>query len=67
MSKFYKSDMDKQNCKFELNIVLSMKANYCCRCAVNDNICELCVILYYVMFYCFEILLIYDIVSVMLV
>ena len=37
-----------------------------CRCAVNDSICELCVILYDVMFYCFEILLAYDIVSVIL-
>ena len=37
-----------------------------CRCAVNDSMSELCVILYDVMFYCFEILLVYDIVSVML-
>ena len=37
-----------------------------CRHAVNDSMCELCVILYDVMLYCFEILLIYDIVSVML-
>ena len=37
-----------------------------CRCAVNDSMCELCVILYDAMSYCIEILLGYDIVSVML-
>ena len=37
-----------------------------CRCEVNDIRCKYCVILYDVMFYCFEILLVYDIVSVIL-
>ena len=36
------------------------------RCAVNDIMYELHVILYNVMLYCFEILLVYDIESVML-
>ena len=36
-----------------------------CRCAIDDIMIELHVIIYDVMFYCFEILVVYDIISVM--
>ena len=67
MNKLYKGDRDKLNCKFWVkHCVINESKLLSCRCAVNGSVCELCVILYDVMFYCFEILLVYNIVSVML-
>ena len=67
MSKLYKSDRDQLNCKLQVtHCVMNESKWLSCTYAVNDIICELCVILYDVMFYCFEIVLVYDTVSVML-
>ena len=67
MSKLYKNDRDQLNCKLGgKHCVMNNSKLLYYRCAVNDIMYELHVIIYDVMFYFFEILVVYDIVSVML-
>ena len=50
--------LEKLNCMFWVkHSVINESLLLPCRCAVHDRVCELCVILYDVICYCFEILL----------
>ena len=62
MSKLYKNDRDQLNCKLSVtHCMMNDTKLLSCRCAVHDMIYELHVMIYYVMFYCVEIFVMYNI------